>query len=159
MTGPGQAGPKREGAPVRAVVYLGTRTCPQAVEASLRDHPDEVHVLVPSELGLLGDLEPSATLEAGFEAVGELLASRALEVAAETVRARDEPYAGVFDASPPDPDDQVTARVVDALDEALGELGEAETVYVARDALDVLEGASLDPREVLEAEALDLVAV
>lgn len=158
MTGPGPA-ETGGGAALRVVVYLGTRTCPQTLEASLRDHPEAVRVLVPSDPGLLGELDRSAPLEAGFEAVAGILAERALEVAGEVVRARDAAYAGVFDAEPPDPEDQVSTQIVDALDQALGELGEAEAVYVARDALDVLEGAGLDPREVLEDQALDLVAV
>lgn len=144
---------------MRAVIYLGTRTCPQAVEASLRDHREGLTVLVPTDPDLLGDLERSATLEAGFQAVAELLAERALAVAGEAVRARDEAYAGVFDQAPPDPSDEVDARVVDALGPALAELGDAEAVYVARDALDVLEGAELDPRPVLEEMDLGLVAV
>lgn len=154
MNGDGPAG-------ARVVVHLGTRACSGAVEAALDEPGARVLVLVPAEPRLLGEAGEDPTVREGLTEVADLLADRVRERAREAARRREEPYADVFGREA-DPDDRVEVRVPDdplaeALAAALDE-ADAASVYVARDALDVLDGAGVRLADALEGREVELVA-
>lgn len=145
---------------MKLVCYLGTRGCPGVLEEALRDDLDPVAVVVPVEERLLGPhLDGGEALD-GLRGVAELLEDRARERGLRAAARTEEPLAGVFDERP-DVEDRLQTAVVDppveeALVDAAREHG-AETCYLARDALDVLDEAGIRPGERLQAAGVELV--
>lgn len=145
---------------MRLVCYLGTRGCPGVLEEALRDDFDPIAVLVPVEERLLGPHLDGSDAREGLRCVAELLASRARERGLRAAARTEEPLAGVFDERP-EVEDRIHAGVIEppieeALVDAAREHG-AETCYLARDALDVLDEAGIRPGERLQSAGVDLV--
>lgn len=145
---------------MRLVCYLGTRGCPGALEDALREYFDPLTVAVPLEPRLLGPRLAGEGLEEGLADVAGILCKRAQARAVEVAEAREGALTGVFEQSP-DVEERISATVLEppieqGLAEAARQAG-AERCYVARDALDVLNEASIRPAEALEPEGVELV--
>lgn len=145
---------------MKLVCYLGTRGCPGVLEQALRAGFEPVAIVVPVEQRLLGPHLDGGAAGEGLRRVAEVLAARARERARRAAEQIEEPLTGVF-GEQPDVEDRIVATVVDppieaALAEAAREHG-AETCYLARDALDVLDQAGIRPGERLEAAGAELV--
>jgi hypothetical protein len=148
----------REAAGVKLVCYLGTRGCPGVLEEALRDDFDPVAIAVPREPRLLGPHRDE--VDAALERVAELLADRARARAIERARQAEEQLADVFGRSR-DPSDRIDAFVLDPPVEetvpAAAERREAEACLLARDALDVLDGAGVPLVDALDTHRVPLV--
>ncbi len=147
---------------MRGVLYLGTRSCPSALEEALRGHDDSLLLLVPADPKLLGSHAAEAVQE-GYLEVATLLRDRALKRAARIAQRTQKPLADVFGQDPPDPRDRIQARILEGdLQEAAASAlraREVETVYAGRDALDVLDGATSSLEAAPGFADVDLVTV
>lgn len=146
---------------MRCVIYLGTRSCPAAVEAAVSQPPGSVVILVASDPSLLGEHRGDEAIETLVE-VGRIHRERALDRAAEVAEREAQAYADVFGEEPSGVLDQIQARVtehglLEAFETVVNQ-APVEEVTAARDALEILEGASLDLRARLpESVGLEIV--
>lgn len=149
---------------MRLVVYLGTRGCRTALAEALDGYHDELVLVVPADPALLGPHLEEAGLEAGLAEIARILTDHALEHAARAALEQTAELADVFGEEPPSPEERISTHVVEGdLAEGLGALaaelaptpGEA---YIARDALDVLDGVGIRPSSVLDRQGVELVA-
>lgn len=147
---------------MRLVLYLGTRACPTLLEEALSGYHDDLGVLVPSDPRLLGPVLEGPELEAGFADIARILLDRALAHGRAIAEREDATLSDVFGQAPPDPSQRVTGRVLDGrIEEGLATFVDAHDVdrcYVARDALDVLDGVSIRPADALEPHGVEMVA-
>lgn len=148
---------------MRTVLYLGTRGCPPTLEDALDGYHDPLAILVPADARLLGPRVSGPSVRGGLEEIARILADRALDDAIEIAKREDKELADVFGQGPPDPSERLSARVlegdlVDGLASVLEAHPDVETLYVARDALDVLDGVSIRPSDALEGRGVELVA-
>lgn len=146
---------------MRLVVYLGTRSCRTALADALDGYHDELVLLVPADTDLLGSRLTDAELDAGLAEVARIVRDRALARAAEIARTEARELADVFGQDPPPPEDRIAADILEgdlvaALEGYVAGL-DAETAYIGRDALDVLDGAGIRPSEALDPHGVELV--
>lgn len=144
---------------MRLVCYLGTRGCPGVVEEALREHFDPIAIVVPIEPRLLGPHLDAGATEDGLASIADILADRARKQALAAAGREEEALAGVFD-QPTDARDRIVTAVLDppieaALADHAGE-AEAETCFVARDALEILDEAGIRLEQALEPVGVEL---
>lgn len=147
---------------MRGTLYVGTRSCPQAITAALKQHHDPIAVLIIADPQILGEQADDPHLSKGLQDIAKILETNAREQAKQAVKATQQDLANVFETAAKEPSERIITRITtdagpDALESFMEEHAVRE-VFVARDALDILQHASIDPRGSLPKDA-ELFAV
>lgn len=147
---------------MRCTIYLGTRTCPQAIKAALREHLGPLTILVIMDPKLLGEHNDDARLREELPAIASILEEQAHQQACKEAEQTQRDLAEVFKGSASAPAERITTHATpqageERLHAVIQDRG-IDHVFVSRDALDILQRANLDPRTSLP-DDVELVAV
>lgn len=138
---------------MRAVLYVGTRSCPQAITEAMRQHHDPVTILVVADPKLLGRQRDHAVLAEGLGPLAEILADKARQHAIGHAEANQRELAHVFQKASKRPHERITTRIItEGVEGSLPTLVEdhaLQELFAGRDALDILQAASIDVQRTL----------
>lgn len=138
---------------MRAILYVGTRTCPQAITEAMRQHHDPVTILVAADAKLLGQQRDHPDLAEGLRPLAGILEDKARQQAIANAQANQRELTDVFGDASKRPNDRITTRIItEGVDRSLLTLVEdqaLEDLFAGRDALDILQAASIDVQAIL----------
>ncbi|MDX1611439.1 MAG: hypothetical protein R3185_03655 [Candidatus Thermoplasmatota archaeon] len=146
---------------MQALLYLGTAACGTMVDEALSDQVDPVLVLTPVEPGLLGQMGRGGEPPEALRALARLVLAQGVERAREHLAANRAQLASVFSSQGEDPPsigaDLIPTPLSAHLPDLLAER-DVDTLYVSREALDILDEAGVDVAGALTSSPVDLTA-